>query len=61
MKRQEKLISEVDAIMRFEGMPLTSEDKKRLRSCYGKSQTDYKKVRQSLVQKHTVSVSQDEV
>jgi len=61
MKNQEKLISQVDANMRFEGMPLTSEDKERLRNCYGKSQADYKKVRQSLVQKHTVSVSQDEV
>ena len=49
MKNKEKLISEVDANMRFEGMPLTNEDKERLGNCHGKSQAYYKKVRQSLV------------
>jgi hypothetical protein len=60
MKNREKMIAEVDANMRFEGMPLTTDDKERLRNCYGKSQADYKEMRRNLVQKHTVSASQNE-
>jgi hypothetical protein len=57
MEDKEKLIAQVDANMRFEGMPLTAEDKERLRTCYGKSQSEYKEVRKQLVKKHTVNAS----
>ena len=60
MKEREKTIDNVDANMRFEGMPLTSEDKERLRKCYGKSQAIYNKERRNLVKKHTASSSQNE-
>ena len=55
MENREKIIAQVDANMRFEGMPLTVEDKERLRNCYGKSQSEYKEMRRQLIQQCTLS------
>jgi cell filamentation protein len=51
MDKIEKLINQVDATMRFEGMELTQEHKKRLKKCYGNSKA-YVQLEMELVQKY---------
>ena len=53
MKDLERIIKDVDASMAMEGMPLTEEDKERIRHCAG----DKKKTEQviaELIRKHSV-------
>ena len=45
MKDKEWIIKQTDASMRLEGMPLTDQDKDRIRSCVG----DQEKVELSLI------------
>lgn len=55
MQSIEVIIQQVDASMTIENMPLTEEDKKRIRFCIG----DNKKVEQEiqkLIQQYTVRV-----
>lgn len=53
MEKIEKIIGEINASMAMEGMPLTDEDKDRMRKCYSDTIT-YKSMRKILVEKHTV-------
>ena len=53
MKERDRVIAEVNASMSFEGMPLTKGDISRLKDCYGKPQSYYKKQRQALVRKYS--------
>lgn len=52
MKDLEKLIDEVNASMSMEGMPLTEDDKDRIRRCAGNDELVEKTIAQ-LVKKHT--------
>ncbi len=53
MKNLELMIKDVNASMTMEGMPLTEEDKARLRYCAGdKEKSD--KIVADLIQKHSV-------
>lgn len=53
MKDVEKIIGEVNGTMAMEGMPLTEQDKNRLRECIT-GKTSYDETVRRLVQKHTV-------
>ena len=53
MDRIEKIIGEVNGTMAIEGMPLTEEDKARLRECIT-GKTSYDEMVKRLVKKHTV-------
>ena len=53
MKDVEKIIGEVNGTMAMEGMPLTDQDKDRLRECIT-GETSYDEMVRRLVKKHTV-------
>ncbi|MDF1493953.1 hypothetical protein [Caproiciproducens sp. CPB-2] len=53
MKDIEKIIGEVNGTMAMEGMPLTAQDKQRLRECIT-GKTSYDDMVKKLVKKHTV-------
>ncbi len=53
MKDVEKMIGQVNGTMAMEGMPLTEQDKDRLRECIT-GKTSYDEMVRRLVQKHTV-------
>jgi hypothetical protein len=53
MKDVEKIIGEVNGTMAIEGMPLTDQDKDRLRECIT-GKTSYDEMVRRLVKKHTV-------
>lgn len=53
MDRVEKLIGEINGTMTIEGMPLTKQDKARLRECMT-GRTSYDEMVKRLVKKHTV-------
>ena len=53
MKDVEKIIGQVNGTMAMEGMPLTEQDKDRLRECIT-GKTSYDEMVRRLVQKHTV-------
>jgi hypothetical protein len=50
---RKRILAEVAASMSFEGMPLKRADKKLLNQCVGRSKSFYKKMRQSVVAKHS--------
>lgn len=50
----EKLINEVDSSMSMEGMPLSSEDKDRIRICLA-NPSELNGIISNLIKKHTVS------
>ncbi len=52
MKDIEKIIGEVNGTMAVEGMPLTEQDKQRLRECIT-GKTSYDDMVKELVKKHT--------
>ncbi len=51
-----KLIDEVDSSMSMEGMPLTNDDKDRIRRCVGNDKLVEKTIAE-LIKKHTVARS----
>lgn len=53
MSNEEKIISEVNSSMAMEGMPLTTEDKNRLRS-FLSNPDNLENMINELVKKHTV-------
>ncbi|MCI1966942.1 MAG: hypothetical protein LKJ17_12595 [Oscillospiraceae bacterium] len=53
MDRVEKLIGEINGTMTIEEMPLTKQDKARLRKCLT-GKTSYDEMVKRLVKKHTV-------
>lgn len=53
MKSIDKIIEQVDGSMRIEGMPLTKEDKERIRRCAGSEKLVEAEIR-TLVKKHSV-------
>lgn len=53
MERIEKIIEQVDGSMRIEGMPLTREDKERIRRCAGSDRQVEAEIR-TLIRKHSV-------
>lgn len=53
MKDLEKLIDEVNGSMSIEGMPLTKNDKDRIRRCVGNDMLVEKTIAE-LVKKHTI-------
>lgn len=53
MDHVEKLIGEINGTMAIEGMPLTEQDKARLRECIT-GKTSYDEMVKRLVKKHTV-------
>lgn len=55
MERIEKIIEQVDGSMRIEGMPLTREDKERIRRCAGSDKLVEAEI-QTLIKKHSVPV-----
>ena len=55
MRSNEQKIRAVDATMAMEGMPLTEEDKKRLRDIFDGKETVEKTV-QDLIRKHSQKV-----
>ncbi len=52
MKDVEKIIGEINGTMAMEGMPLTIQDKERLRECIT-GKTSYDEMVRRLVKKHT--------
>lgn len=52
MESIEKIIDQVDGSMRIEGMPLTAEDKERIRRCAGSEKLVDAEIR-ALVKKHS--------
>lgn len=50
----EKVISEVDSSMSMEGMPLSNEDKDRIRICLA-NPTELNDIISDLIKKHTVA------
>lgn len=52
MKNVEQIIGEVNGTMAMEGMPLTDQDKDRLRECIT-GKTSYDEMVRRLVKKHT--------
>lgn len=57
MNEIEKIIRAVDSSMRMEGMPLTTEDKKRIEECLKKPK-DASRILQALLDKHTVKTTE---
>lgn len=55
MERIEEIIEQVDGSMRIEGMPLTREDKERIRRCADSDKQVEAEI-QALIQKHSVPV-----
>ncbi|WP_457943367.1 antitoxin VbhA family protein [Caproiciproducens sp. LBM24188] len=53
MKDVEKIIDEINGTMAMEGMPLTDDDKERLRDCLT-GKTSYDEMVKRLVKKHTI-------
>lgn len=53
MKDVEKIIGEINGTMAIEGMPLTDQDKERLRECLS-GKTSFDDMVKRLVKKHTV-------
>lgn len=53
MDRVEKLIGEINGTMAIEGMPLTKEDKDRLRECIT-GKTSYDEMVKRLIKKHAI-------
>lgn len=53
MDRVERIIGEVNGTMAIEGMPLTADDKARLRECIT-GKTSYDEMVKKLVKKHTI-------
>ena len=53
MSNEDKIIAEVNSSMTMEGMPLTAEDKNRLR-CFLSNPDDLKNMINDLVKKYTV-------
>ena len=53
MKDTEKIIDEANGTMAMEGMPLTEQDKERLRECIT-GKTSYDEMVRRLVEKHTI-------
>jgi hypothetical protein len=49
----ENVVRNIDFSMKMEGMPLTDEDKKRLRNCLNGT-TDVDKILQEIIKKHTL-------
>ncbi|GMO11218.1 MAG: hypothetical protein Ta2A_19350 [Treponemataceae bacterium] len=49
----EKIIENIDFSMKMEDMPLTVEDKSRLRNCIN-GKTDINKVLQETIKRHTI-------
>ncbi len=54
VKDIEKIVQEVDASMTLEGLPLTEEDKERIRVCLNNPSL-FDKIIKELIEKHTVS------
>ena len=54
MKDVEKLIDQVNGTMAMEGMPLTDDDKERLRECIT-GKTSYDEMVKRLVKKHAAT------
>lgn len=54
MREIEKVIDEVDSSMSMEGMPLTNEDKDRLRICLA-NPSEINNIIGDLIKKHTVA------
>lgn len=54
MSEIERIVKEVDSSMSMEGMPLTTEDKNRIKVCL-KSSEDFNKTLSALLKKHTVA------
>lgn len=59
MKSIEKVITEVNGTMAIEGMPLTQEDRDRIRKCAGNNRLVDKTVSE-LVKKHSAGVSHEQ-
>lgn len=53
MSEIERIVKEVDSSMSMEGMPLTNDDKNRIKVCLESSE-DFKKTLSALIKKHTV-------
>lgn len=53
MQNIERTISNINGSMSMEGMPLTEQDKERLRECLS-GKTSFDEMVRRLVQKHTV-------
>lgn len=51
----EKIIREVDGTMSIEGMPITGDDKDRIRNCL-RNKKKYDEAITALIKKHTVRV-----
>jgi hypothetical protein len=49
----ENVVENIDFSMKMEDMPLTDEDKKRLRNCLNGT-TDVDKILQEIIKKHTL-------
>lgn len=52
MTQAEKIIEEVDSSMTMEGLPLTGEDRRRIRRCL-EDPSELKETLRGLIQKHT--------
>lgn len=58
MRDIERVIKEVNATMTIEGMPITSQDKTRIRTCAGNKELVNKKITE-LVFKHSVKATKN--
>lgn len=56
MSEAEKIIREVDSSMAMEGMPLTDDDKERIKLCL-ENPSRANDILQMLLRKHTVAVA----
>lgn len=54
MSEIERIVNEVDSSMSMEGMPLTNEDKNRIKVCLESSE-NFEKTILALIKKHTVA------
>lgn len=55
MKDIEQIIKEVNGTMAMEGMPLTEEDKERLKLCLS-DKVSFKEMKKRIIKKHTMKI-----